>query len=376
MSSQEPADSDGFPLGQPAMTERDAAAGSGADPPPLVLPADFWQVACRVVAVSGGSDSLALLLALLEQRAALFPPQVQATLHGGPRLVVFHFDHRWTSRSRETAAWVVAQMQAWDLETRVRTRDATSGSTDIAPQSEGEARASRYAALREVAAEEGASYVLTGHTQDDQVETILMRLARGTGLAGLVGIPRQRPLFSGCQLLRPLLGCDRQSLRQYLAQVGQPFVEDPTNDDPSWTRNRIRGTVLPWLRQYLSGEIDRALLRLASAAGEHQALVQHVAHQYRGAVLECTPTDLVVDIRSLTELPPAVVRFLLVQWWTDAGLPAQEMNRGHWLRLTNVARRPPDLAPDRAWPSQLHLPGPIHVKRSAGLLHIHYPSRD
>lgn len=375
MSSDRPADSAGCQSGQMESNLPTTSVSRGG-PPPLVLPADFWHVACRVVAVSGGSDSLALLHALLAERAALFPPNGQPTEHRWPRVLVFHFDHRWSPRSCDAAAWVVAQMQAWGLETRVRTRDVAEGSVAVAPQSEGEARANRYAALRDVAVEEGASYVLTGHTRDDQIETILMRLARGTGLAGLVGIPPQRAFLPGCQLLRPLLGCDRQTLRQYLSGVGQSFLEDPTNDDPSWTRNRIRGTVLPWLRTHLSADIDRSLERVATSAAEHQVLVRHLADSHRGALLEATATELVVDVKRLEELPATVVRFLLVQWWSEAGLPQQAMNREHWLRLTDIACRPANLPPGAAWPSQLHLPGPIHVKRSGGLLHIQCQPRD
>ncbi len=369
MSSQDPPESTLFPLERSEIAAGAGAGVSETEPPPLSLPEDFWQATCRVVAVSGGSDSLALLHALLAQRAALFPRDGQSEQPKLPRLLVFHFDHRWSERSGETAAWVVSQVQRWGLETQVRTRVLAEGS-DQGWQSEGEARADRYAALQEVAAAAEAAYVLTGHTRDDQIETVLMRLARGTGLAGLVGIPTTRFLRPGCQLLRPLLGQDRQSLRQYLSRLGQSFLEDPTNADASWTRNRVRGTVLPFLRAHLSPDIDQSLERLATAAAEHQGLVQHLARTHQSAVLEASGTELLIDVKRLGDLPATVVRFLLVHWWTEAGLPQQEMNRGHWLRLTDIACRPADLAPGAAWPSQLHLPGPIHVKRSAGLLHI------
>ncbi len=369
MSNQDPPESPVSPCEQPAISAVAGAGVSGTEPPQLSLPEDFWQVTCRVVAISGGSDSLALLHALLAQRAALFPQDLQAEQQNLPRLLVFHFDHRWSERSGENAAWVVSQMQQWGLETQVRTRVLADG-PNHGWQSEGEARAERYAALREVATAAGAAYVLTGHTRDDQVETVLMRLARGTGLAGLVGIPMTRVLRPGCQLLRPLLGCDRRSLRQYLSGLGQTFLEDPTNADTRWTRNRVRATVLPFLRTHLSPDIDQSLERLATAAAEHQELVQHLARTHQSAVLEASSTELVIEVKRLGELPATVVRFLLVHWWTEAGLPQQEMNRGHWLRLTDIAQRPQELPPGRAWPSQLHLPGPIHVKRSAGLLHI------
>lgn len=369
MSSQDPPESTVSPCDRPAISAVAGGTVSETEPPPLTLPEDFWHVSCRVVAVSGGSDSLALLHALLAQRAALFPPVSRAEQPSLPRLLVFHFDHRWSERSRETAAWVVSQAERWGLETQVRAR-VLADDSDQGWQSEGEARADRYAALQEVATAAEAAYVLTGHTRDDQVETVLMRLARGTGLAGLVGIPMTRVLRPGCQLLRPLLGQDRRSLRQYLSRLGQSFLEDPTNADAKWTRNRVRGTVLPFLRAHLSPDIDQSLERLATAAAEHQVLVQHLADSQRGALLEATATALVVDVKRLADLPATVVRFLLVHWWTEAGLPQQAMNRGHWLRLTDLACRPANLAPGAAWPSQLHLPGPIHVKRSAGLLHV------
>lgn len=337
----------------------------------LVLPTGFWHSGVVLVAVSGGSDSLALACALQRQRKRL-------ALHQPvPELLAFHFDHQWHEGSASLARWVDESLAAQGVSTIIRRRDEVTGSEskpcgefEVGPQSEGEARTLRYAALAMVAKTTAASFVLTGHTRDDQVETVLMRIARGTGLVGLAGIPYQRQLSPDCLLIRPLLRETRQSLRDYLRNIGQEYWDDPTNADPRWKRNRVRTAVLPWLRENLSNDIDQSLVRLSELAGDHQTMIRYLAETNRSAVLELADRFLVIDVRQWSALPESVVRSLLVYWWDLAKLPQQEMDFDHWCRLAAVAIRRSEVNSHGRWPSEVHLPGHIVAKRSGGILRI------
>ena len=135
---------------------------------------------------------------------------------------------------------------------------------EISEKTEETARLERYKVFLEQARQLGARYVLTAHTRDDQVETLIDRVFRGTGLSGLKGIPRTRELDHGISLLRPLLGHSREEVLSYLEQLGQEYFEDSTNQSLDFTRNRIRHELLPLLKENYHAEADRAVLRLES----------------------------------------------------------------------------------------------------------------
>src|SRR5262249_22835052 len=132
---------------------------------------------------------------------------------------------------------------------------------------EATARRLRYDWLAQTAAVAGAGWVATGHTADDQAETVLHRLIRGAGLHGGRGIAAVRRDPGPVPVVRPLLAVSRSDVLAYLAEVGQPFRTDSTNADPALTRNRIRAKVLPLLRTF-NPEVVSALARLARQADE------------------------------------------------------------------------------------------------------------
>src|SRR5262249_47560503 len=124
---------------------------------------------------------------------------------------------------------------------------------------ESSGRQTRYEWLTEIARREGACWVATGHTTDDQAETVLHRLGRGTGLQGLGGIPPRRELAPGIELIRPLLNTSRAQVRSYLQDSRQSFCTDASNMDLSFTRNRIRQELLPVLAKDFNPEIVSVL---------------------------------------------------------------------------------------------------------------------
>jgi tRNA(Ile)-lysidine synthase len=174
------------------------------------------------IAVSGGPDSLALLLLAAAGR----PGRVEAAT----------VDHQLRSGSGEEAIFVAGICERLGVPHRTLRVQIGRGSSLQA-----QARSARYDALGEWAIERGLSAVATGHQVDDQAETLLMRMARGAGLGGLVGVRHARPLEPGIMLIRPLLGWRRAELAEIVAAAGITPVDDPANRDPRHDRSRFRG---------------------------------------------------------------------------------------------------------------------------------------
>ncbi len=191
-----------------------------------------------VAAVSGGADSVALLrlLAGLRDQA---PRQI----------VVAHFDHRLRAESGDDARFVADLARRSELPFEQGQADVAALAEEQGDGVEAAARKARYAFLERVADSHRANFIATGHTADDQAETVLHRILRGTGVAGLRGIHEIRSLFGrqDIYLVRPLLTIRHDEAIAMLREMGQPFCEDPSNLDPRFTRNRIRHQLLPLL---------------------------------------------------------------------------------------------------------------------------------
>ena len=202
-----------------------------------------------VVALSGGLDSVVLLHLLRFQAHA-----------AGLDVVVAHFDHAMRPASGDDARWVTGLCRAWGV-------PLTLGRAQVTLSSEEAAREARYEFLEGVRRDVGAALVLTAHHADDQAETVLFRLLRGTGEVGLAGIaPRRDPA-----LRRPLLGFWRDELAAYAAQARLRWREDPTNRDVRYARNALRTHVLPEIERLVAPGARRALVRLAEHAREAEA---------------------------------------------------------------------------------------------------------
>ncbi|MBL4727584.1 MAG: tRNA lysidine(34) synthetase TilS [Rhizobiaceae bacterium] len=197
-------------------------------PDPRVLFADISAVEKVIVAVSGGSDSVALLL-LANAWAHHENVQVQAVT----------VDHGLRPEAAAEAAFVASICEGLGIHHITLAWEGIKPNSGLPEAS----RLARYQLLEEYAVDSDAKYILTGHTADDQVETVYMRLARekptGTG-RGLSGMSERTIMPKGVLLMRPLLGLSRNVLRQYLAQNAQSWVEDPSNVDVSYERVRAR----------------------------------------------------------------------------------------------------------------------------------------
>jgi tRNA(Ile)-lysidine synthase len=215
------------------------------------------------LACSGGADSIALADAAIAEC-------------GANNVIVIHVDHGL----REGSAAVAAEVTAW-----ARSRGVATVVRNVVVEKraslEAAARDARYAALEAAAQEVGCAWTLLGHTARDQAETVLMRIVRGTGPAGLAGIPTMRGRF-----IRPLLHMPRAAIDAYVAVRGLPTWEDPMNDDTNVTRVRFRQRHLPALRTE-NPALDDALVRLATSAREWMAAIEEMAEPYRRFPIDC-----------------------------------------------------------------------------------------
>ena len=207
-----------------------------------------------VVACSGGPDSVALASLL----ARLAPKHEW-------RLVLAHVNHHVRESSWQDECIVAAVGARLGLPVRV----AALSPTGKPRPSEADLRELRYAALAEIAQAEGADTVVTAHTAEDQTETVLLALFRGTGLRGLAGMPSRRRLSGHIQLVRPLLRLSRRDLHAELASA-LPYARDPSNVDPAYRRNSVRAALGPLRDEF--PRLDEAVARCAEiVAGELRA---------------------------------------------------------------------------------------------------------
>ncbi len=261
----------------------------------LIAPAD-----CILVAVSGGPDSLCLLHVLWTERQARQLGSVE----------VAHLDHGL--RGAESAAeadWVAA----WCAERGIACHMGRVDAGRLAKRGHSvqeAARAARYAFLGHTAASIGADKIATGHTRDDQTETVLANVLRGSGLDGLRGIPERRGL-----IIRPLLDVTRAEVEAYNAMHGlMPRLDASNLSSEHYTRNRIRLEMLPELRKNYNSAVDAALLRLSAIAARDS---DYLALQAAAALADVTRAEdashLELDRVALTALHPALLRYVLRQ---------------------------------------------------------------
>ena len=273
-----------------------------------------------VVAVSGGADSVALLRALAA---------------GGFAITVAHLNHQLRGDESDADEAFVCDV-AMSLGVGFR-----SARIDVAKEGgnlEATARRVRYAFLDGVAAEVGATWIATGHTADDQAETLLHRLLRGTGLQGLRGIAVQRPpaVAGGLSIVRPLLTFTRSEVVAYLTSLEQSFRTDSSNADLRFTRNRIRAELVPLLKTF-NPEVVSVLGHLAEQAEEAHAFIEQQAVELLKRVEKPRAGDLIVlDRRELESAPQLLVRETLRLIWEREGWPMGAMTFDHWERAAHL----------------------------------------
>ena len=296
-----------------------------------------------LAAVSGGADSMAMLDAL------------RAMQRG--RLVVAHFDHRLRKDSARDAEHVAAYARKHGLEFVLGTEDIAQRARAQRTSIEETARDARYEFFEEIAERLRAACVATAHTRSDQIETILMRILRGSGRVGVAGIPEKRDIF-----VRPLLGVTRTDTRDYCTSRGVPFVDDPSNQAFHFLRNRIRHETLPQLRTAFP-RIDETLVRLAdSARREERAFAERTTGWLNENFSEESPGVWALRLTGFAAIDDDDATALLREALARAGC-ARNVGRAHYLRLLELVR-------DRHAGSSADLPG-LSARREHDAVVLH-----
>ena len=291
-----------------------------------------------LVACSGGADSLALLAATVFE------------LRGrGARVVGVTVDHGLQPGSQDHASRVVAQMVGLGADETVSARVQVTGAGQ---GPEAAAREARYAVLEEVAERFGSDAVLLGHTLDDQAETVLLGLARGSGGRSVAGM---RPGF-GC-FRRPLLEVTRAQTEAACAAEGIEPWDDPHNSDPAFTRSRVRSEVMPVLERELGPGVARALARTATQLQRDMAELDAQARAAYDAVQD--PAGM--PVTGLLVLPPAIRHRVLHLAALAAGALASDLGHGHVLGVDA-------LLTDWRGQQGVDLPGHLRAVRRDGRL--------
>ncbi|MEZ5317722.1 MAG: tRNA lysidine(34) synthetase TilS [Vicinamibacterales bacterium] len=295
------------------------------------------------IGLSGGSDSVALARALID------------LARGAPWTIagVVHVHHGLRgAEADDDETFCRALAGGWGLPIVVEHVDVGAGVAASGRSLEVVARELRYAAFERAVSAMHATRVATGHTQDDQAETVLLRLLRGAGARGLGGIRVRRGPY-----VRPLLGCRRAELRQYLAELGQPYREDLSNDDRSITRNRLRHEVLPVLERFSPGAVP-ALARCAALAADDEVFLQAAAIKAASGIVlsgEAPPGSVRLEAPALAALPLAVAR-RVVRHLADTLAGDIRWSAGHIDQVVDLAR-------DGRGPGQVDLPGLVAGRR-------------
>lgn len=296
-----------------------------------------------VVGVSGGADSLALAAAVAQlPTGTVFP-------------TIVIIDHQLQPGSAQVAAQAAADCAALGLaDLRIERVEVPATGIGV----EAAARSARYAALQAVAAEVGAAGILLAHTRDDQAETVLLRLARGSGSRSLSAMREVTEIAGGAPLWRPLLELPRATLRASLAVYGVTAHEDPHNADPRFARSRVRGELMPQLVEVLGAGAVEGLTRSAELARQDadalDALAAQLLADVQSAAGEC-------ELAGLAGQPVALVSRVLRLWLIAQGVPGDTLGFDQLRELVRLATDPAVRGPIR-------LAAGVEVEKQSGRL--------
>jgi tRNA(Ile)-lysidine synthase len=302
-----------------------------------------------LLAISGGADSVALLHGAVALRETL-----------KLKLVAAHLNH--TLRGTESdgdECFVKELCERLQVPVQIGSENIAALASAAGAGVEETARRVRYDFLKRVAADANAAAVATAHSADDQAETVLHHLIRGTGLAGMRGISPARAMSDSVRLVRPLLFATRAEIEAYLAELQQPYRTDSTNADESQTRSRIRRSLLPLLERDYNPQVREALVRVSDQARDAQESLELLAKRFVEQAIEqrdATTCRLNADI--LADLPRHLLRECFLSIWKQMNWPRQPMGFTEWERLADLS----------ATGGAIQLPGNIDARTRGRLI--------
>lgn len=318
-----------------------------------------------LVGLSGGPDSVALL-------GILHALAQSGCIDAG--LSAVHLNHRIRGAEADADARFCRQFaRSLGVPIAVRRVDVPAEARRRGISLEEAARMVRYEVFASEALALARKFprapilIALGHHADDQVETVLQRIIRGTGVSGLAGIPARRRLGLGrrgsATIIRPLLGVRRAEILACLASAGLPFRTDASNLGAQFTRNRIRNKLLPLLREKFNPRVDEALLRLAEIAGQWAEAVDAATgrrSEEEPALRTAWEKEGLLEIPADMPRPDAVCQVLLKKTFDAAGVPLKRFGKKHYAAIIALARS--------AKGRRLHLPGMVAVREGGNLV--------
>ncbi|MCO6439109.1 MAG: tRNA lysidine(34) synthetase TilS [Phycisphaerae bacterium] len=322
----------------------------------VIRPDDFL-----VVGVSGGPDSMALLHILQD---------LNRIAKWSLRLHLAHLDHQLRPEEGEMdAAFVQAAADSLGLPLSVDRRDVARIAQERRESVEETGRRERYDFFERVCLQVGARLVAVGHQADDNAETVLHRVLRGTGIRGLSGIPRRRPLTteSNITVVRPLLRLTRQQLLAYLSDSGIAYREDHTNALREPMRNRIRNEVMPLLEREINPQVREALNRLGEQAQWMESFLREtVQRTFETLIVAHTDQSLVLNAEVMARKSRIVQTELVRLAYRSFGLGEQDLTFGHIMSAF-------ELLGEGGAGKQVQFPGGVTVERRYHQLHFSLP---
>jgi tRNA(Ile)-lysidine synthase len=292
-----------------------------------------------LLAVSGGPDSTAMAIAV-----SAFGP------YAGLGLGVASIDHGLRPESAAEVVEVARLAARLGLPFHTQQIRVAHGAGV-----EDRARTLRYRALRTIAETEGYDFIATAHTANDQAETVVFRLARGAALRGQRGVLARRG-----RIIRPLLDVERGDVEAFLEAAGVSALVDPSNQDPTYTRVRVRSQVVPAIVRSVGKGSVRNMARSASLAAEDEALLEQLSRKLYRRNVKVVPEGLLADGRALAKAEPALVRRALVRIGRELGVRP--------LGYVHVQRALGKLQSDHPW--RLAWPGGVMLVAKDGKVHF------
>lgn len=318
-------------------------------------PLERWLGFNVLVAVSGGADSVALLKALDEIKK-------NSGFDSSGLLIVASFNHRLRGEESDGDSEFV-RLLAEKMEHPFHAGAAELGN---ATSSENDLRDQRYDFLLGVARETNCRYIVTAHHRDDQVETVLFRLFRGTGVGGLGGIPQTRVVDDSLTIMRPMLNVSKHEIESALQGWSQSWRNDASNSASDYTRNFIRNEVLPKVRERFDS-VDESVARLSQQASQQQEFIRDQALKLVDAVSN-DGCCVVIDCDKLRGHSPVLLRELFIEIFRRRSWPISQLGYRELDRLACLVGSEID-------EPRFQLPGAINCQKDGGVIRLGGPAR-
>ncbi|MEO1991575.1 MAG: tRNA lysidine(34) synthetase TilS [Pirellulales bacterium] len=283
-----------------------------------------------VVGVSGGADSTALLLGLVELRSK--------DCHSA-EIIIAHGEHDLRSEASGDREFVVSMAKRLELKCICQKINILDQKGSHGLGIEGRARELRYKFFENVAYQTGSRCVAVAHTADDQAETILHRILRGTGIAGVAGMSAARELCEGISIIRPLLHMRKEVIHEWLLSIGQSWREDESNTDIRFSRNFLRHEIIKSCEEGAYPSATEAIVRLGShAAGVSAALASAADVILENHVTRADDGKIRIRLEPLRGLDPFLVHEVFAQLWRKENWPRRDMTMQHYKKLVGLIK--------------------------------------